>query len=112
MTPRQQEVLGAMRRYIREHGIAPTIQDIAEAMGLTKTSVHEHLVTLERDGHLKRVPDRKTRGLIPARDEAIDRASVIDVVKQAFAGKAAADPIGTLQSHIVRGIEELPAVST
>lgn len=52
---RQEQILGFLRQYIKTHGSAPTLQQIAEALGVSSlATVHEHLATLERKGLIKR----------------------------------------------------------
>lgn len=48
-------VLAYLRSYIAEHGWAPSIREIGDAVGLKSTSsVHLHLRGLERSGEISR----------------------------------------------------------
>ncbi len=52
---RQQQILGFIRQYIQSHGSAPTLRQIAEAIGVSSlATVHEHLQALEEKGLIKR----------------------------------------------------------
>ena len=52
---RQEQILGFLKQYINSHGHAPTLQQIAQALGVSSlATVHEHLTTLERKGLIKR----------------------------------------------------------
>lgn len=52
---RQEQILGFLKQYIKAHGSAPTLQLIADALGVSSlATVHEHLATLERKGLLRR----------------------------------------------------------
>lgn len=52
---RQEQILGFLRQFIKANGHAPTLQQIAQALGVSSlATVHEHLATLERKGLIKR----------------------------------------------------------
>jgi repressor LexA len=52
---RQQQILGFIRQYIQANGSAPTLRQIAEAIGVSSlATVHEHLQALEEKGLIKR----------------------------------------------------------
>lgn len=54
MTPKQQEVLRLVEEYTAGHGYAPTLQEIALKLGVTKVTVLSHLRQLEKGKHIKR----------------------------------------------------------
>lgn len=55
LTRRQSEILEFLRRYIAEHGFAPSFEEIAEHFEFQSlATVHEHLVNLERKGYIRR----------------------------------------------------------
>lgn len=52
---RQGQILDFIRQYIQSTGSAPTLRQIAEAIGVSSlATVHEHLTTLEDKGLIKR----------------------------------------------------------
>lgn len=52
---RQQQILSFIRQHIQANGIAPTLRQIAEAIGVSSlATVHEHLQALEEKGLIKR----------------------------------------------------------
>lgn len=52
---RQEQILGFLKQFIKTNGHAPTLQQIADALGVSSlATVHEHLATLERKGLIKR----------------------------------------------------------
>jgi len=52
---RQQQILGFIKQFIQSHGTAPTLRQIAEAIGVSSlATVHEHLQALEEKGLIKR----------------------------------------------------------
>ena len=55
LTSRQREVIAFIREHQAEHGYAPTIREIGEAMGIRSTNgVNDHLKALERKGWIRR----------------------------------------------------------
>lgn len=59
LTPRQQAILEAIRSHVGTHGFAPSIPELCQALGISSSStVHHHLTTLEKLGHLKRLGNR------------------------------------------------------
>jgi repressor LexA len=57
LTVKQQMILDFLKAEIRKNGYPPTVREICEAVGLSSTStVHSHLETLERKGHIRRSP--------------------------------------------------------
>ena len=61
---RQAQILEFIRQYIDANGFAPTLKQIAKAIGVSSlATVHEHLQALERKGLLKKKIGA-TRGLL------------------------------------------------
>jgi len=54
LTEKQIRVLRYFRDYRREKGIAPTLDEAAQALGVSKITVHEHLNQLNRKGAIHR----------------------------------------------------------
>ncbi len=47
--PKERQILEFLSQYIQRHGYAPTLSEIAEAVGVSAVStIHEHLAALER----------------------------------------------------------------
>lgn len=52
---RQREILNFLTQYIQRTGTAPTLQEIAKALGVSSlATVHEHLEAMQRKGVIKR----------------------------------------------------------
>lgn len=52
---RQKQILDFLENYIKEHGHAPTLVEIAKDLGVKSlATVHEHLQTLEKKGLIKK----------------------------------------------------------
>jgi len=60
--PRQKKVLNFIEKYIEENGRTPTLSEIRDYLGVKSLStVHWHLIQLERKGYIKR--DRESKGI-------------------------------------------------
>lgn len=63
LTPRQAEVLAFIVAFVTEHGYAPSLREIAAAIGTRSTNgITDHLNALERKGRISR-DDVKSRAL-------------------------------------------------
>lgn len=58
LTPKQLRILQLIRQSREERGYSPTMQELADALGVRKVTVFEHVGALERKGVLKRDPNR------------------------------------------------------
>lgn len=84
---RQKELLDYLNQYIQKFGYAPTLTDIASALGLSSlATVHEHLQTLEKKGVIRRF-DGNVRG-IELCDAYIN--SAVEAISLPVVGKIAA----------------------
>jgi repressor LexA len=54
LTPRQEEILRVIRLAITDEGDAPTVAEIADAVGLRPSSVHYQLRELQAKGAIIR----------------------------------------------------------
>ncbi len=54
LTPKQLRVLMFIRDYSRSQGYAPTMQELADELGVSKVTVFEHIAALQKKGYLKR----------------------------------------------------------
>ena len=83
LTEKQIRVLRYFRDYRRENGIAPTLDEAAQALGVSKITIHEHLNQLTKKGAIHR-------------DRAKARAVAILYDPDAAQGDASGDSIPTL----------------
>ena len=58
LTPKQLEVLELIRQCQNEHGYSPTMQELAEQIGVSKVTVFERIEALIRKGALTREANR------------------------------------------------------
>lgn len=93
---RQRQILEFISQYIQMNGSSPTLQEIADAMGLSSlATVHEHLQALERKGVIKRF-DGAVRG-IELLDPSVNAS--INIVELPVVGYiAAGEPIEAIEN--------------
>jgi repressor LexA len=58
LTPKQMRILRLIRDYQRKNGYSPTMQELADVLGVTKVTVFEHVTGLEKKGLLRRSKHR------------------------------------------------------
>jgi repressor LexA len=54
LTPRQLDVIVAIRNYRHLHGMSPTMQELADQLGTSKVTIFEHVGALEQKRVLRR----------------------------------------------------------
>ncbi len=93
LTRRQREILTIFETYRRKHGISPTLEEIAQSLGVNKVTVFGHVAELERKGVLSRSKRGISRGLQPVEAEA-PSASKLQILGRVAAGA----PIETVEA--------------
>jgi repressor LexA len=93
LTRRQREILTFFETYRRQHGISPTLEEIARSLGVNKVTVFGHVAELERKGVLARSKRGISRGLQPVEAEVAPAGRV-----QILGRVAAGAPIEAVES--------------
>src|SRR6476661_5171705 len=70
LTPRQLDVVVAIRNYRHLHGYSPTMQELADQLGTSKVTIFEHVGALEKKRVLRR-DKHKARSLEIIADEKL-----------------------------------------
>ncbi len=65
LTPKQLRILQFIRDWRHQHGYSPTMQEIADRLGVSKVTVFEHVETLIGKGALVRNPNKARSLSIP-----------------------------------------------
>ncbi len=91
LTPKQQQVLQAIKQFYRENGYPPTIRELAELFGQTSAAgMHKILQALHEKGALRRSEVGKSRSFIVADDSQGkshgDRARLLPILGKVAAG--------------------------
>jgi len=101
LTPRQLEIVTFIREYFADHGYAPTMQEMADHLGVSRPTVFEHIEALEAKGALQRQALR-SRGIELA-PELAGKASALPLVGRIAAGQ----PIEAIEEPEVLDLESL-----
>src|SRR5277367_4790446 len=70
LTPRQLDVVVAIRNYRHLHGLSPTMQELADQLGTSKVTIFEHVGALEKK-HVIHRDKHKARSLEIITDERL-----------------------------------------
>jgi repressor LexA len=105
LTPRQVDVLVAIRDYRHLHGYSPTMQELADQLGTSKVTIFEHVGALEKKRVLRR--DRhKARSLEIVGDEKLpdeNRGTKLPLLGSIAAGS----PIEAVENREELDLEQL-----
>src|SRR5438105_6736777 len=88
LTPRQLDVLVAIRNYRHLHGYSPTMQELADQLGTSKVTIFEHVGAVEKKRVLRR-DKHKARSLESTSGEKLpgeDRATKLPLLGAIAAG--------------------------
>ena len=88
LTPRQLDVIVAIRNYRHLHGYSPTMQELADQLGTSKVTIFEHVGALEKKRVLRR-DKHKARSLEIVADEKLpdeERATKLPLLGNIAAG--------------------------
>jgi repressor LexA len=105
LTPRQLDVLVAIRNYRHLHGYSPTMQELADQLGTSKVTIFEHVGALEKKRVLRR-DKHKARSLEITADERLpdeDRATKLPLLGNIAAGS----PIEAVENREELDLEQL-----
>ena len=88
ITGPQRRTLGELRRFTRRQGFPPTIQELADILGISTPSVRDQVSQLVRKGYVKREA-RKARGLTILREptEEVLSLRTVPIVGRVAAGQ-------------------------
>ena len=101
LTDRQESVLAYLKDYVTEHGMAPTVSEIAQAFGLASPfGVTKHLAALQEKGYID-IASHKARGIrVIGKTKARGDGLVLPLIGQVAAGLPILSEIAT-ERHIV-----------
>jgi repressor LexA len=105
LTPRQIDVMVAIRNFRHLHGMAPTMQELADQLGTSKVTIFEHVGALERKRVLRR-DKHKARSLEIVADELLpdeDRSTKLPLLGNIAAGS----PIEAVENREELDLEQM-----
>lgn len=88
LTGAQRRVLKAISEFIARRQFPPTVQELAELLGVRPATVHEHLGHLAKKGYIRHEP-RKARGLAVVRkaEDELEELVPLPLVGMVAAGR-------------------------
>ena len=88
ITDPQRRTLGELRRFTSQRGFPPTLQELADILGISPPSAHDQVSQLVRKGYVKREA-RKARGLTILREptEEVLKLRTVPIVGKVAAGQ-------------------------
>jgi repressor LexA len=105
LTPRQLDVVVAIRNYRHLNGYAPTMQELADQLGTSKVTIFEHVGALERKRVLRR-DKHKARSLEIVADEKLpdeNRSTKLPLLGNIAAGS----PIEAVENREELDLEQM-----
>src|SRR5205809_7339805 len=105
LTPRQLDVIVAIRNYRHIHGYATTMQELADQLGTSKVTIFEHIGALEKKRVIRR-DKHKARSLEIISDEKLpdeNRATKLPLLGNIAAGS----PIEAVENREELDLEQL-----
>ena len=105
LTPRQLDVLVAIRDHRYLNGVSPTMQELADQLGTSKVTIFEHVGALEKKGILRR-DKHKARSLEITSDDLLpdeDRSTKLPLLGSIAAGS----PIEAVENREELDLEQL-----
>src|SRR3984885_4770296 len=105
LTPRQLDVVVAIRNYRHLNGYAPTMQELADQLGTSKVTIFEHVGALEKK-HAIRRDKHKARSLEIVSDERLpdeERSTKLPLLGSIAAGS----PIEAIETREELDLEQL-----
>jgi len=77
-TEKQQEVLRFIQSYFTSHQLAPSVREIAAALGKSKQAIQQHIESLRTKGYLEHRPSQ-SRANIPVQRRPFAREEISEV---------------------------------
>jgi repressor LexA len=105
LTPRQLDVIVAIRNYRHLHGYSPTMQELADQLGTSKVTIFEHVGALEKKRCLRR-DKHKARSLEITADGGLpdeERATKLPLLGNIAAGT----PIEAIENREELDLEQM-----
>lgn len=102
LTRRQRQILDFYEDYVHENAISPTLEEVAQQMGVSKVTIFGHVAELERKGILTRVAKGISRGL------QLAKPTLSSTCKIALLGRiAAGHPIEAIETPESLDLQDL-----
>ncbi len=100
ITPKQRKTLRTVRDFLAQRGQPPTMQELAEALGVTGPTAYASVKQLIDKGFLRREPNKR-RGISIAREP---RDEVAHRVEIPVLGQVSAGPFNFADENVIGGV--------
>lgn len=97
LTKRQRQILDFYRNFGTEHGLSPTLEEVAQHFQLNKVTIFGHVAELERKGLLRRSQKGISRGILPTGNEDQDAAQPGVWIRGTIAAGAPIEALETVE---------------
>src|ERR1700741_4131444 len=97
LTKRQRDILDFFQDYTRVQGISPTLEEIAQSLGVNRVTVFGHVAEMERKGVLRRSAPGISRGLELSSEARSAETARTTTVVRILGTIAAGSPIEALE---------------
>ncbi|MFA5349124.1 MAG: transcriptional repressor LexA [Candidatus Paceibacterota bacterium] len=107
LTPKQKQIFDYIKKYIRTKKYAPSLDDIGKHFHLVKSTVHQHILTLQQKGYLRKVGNQ------PRSIQLNDNKKISTLVNIPLLGTiAAGQPIEAIEDKEIIAIpkDKLPTI--
>jgi repressor LexA len=78
LTEKQKEVLHFIQSSFSKSGMAPSVREIAEALGKSAQAIQQHIESLRTKGYLQHQP-LKSRANVPLQSQTFTREQIVEV---------------------------------
>ena len=87
LTQKQQEVLDFIQGYLAKQGMAPSVREMAEALGKSAQAIQQHIESLRAKGYLQHQPS-KSRTNVPVQPQifTLEQINEVPLLGQIQAG--------------------------
>jgi repressor LexA len=103
LTRRQRQIVDFLERYGQEHGMSPTLEEIAQEFGVNKVTIFGHVGELERKGVIRRAAPGVSRGLQLVVADAPATGTELSILGRIAAGA----PIETIEAPETLDLKDL-----
>ena len=86
LTRRQRQIVDFLTAYVSEHGMSPTLEEIAEQFGVNKVTIFGHISELERKGVIRRAARGVSRGIQLIEEDGESNGSPLPILGRIAAG--------------------------
>src|SRR3989339_416291 len=101
LTPKQKQVFEYIKRYLKEKGYSPSLEEVGRRFKLAKSTIHQHVEELKEKGYLNKL-DYQARSI-----ELTKNRRSSDLIKIPLLGTiAAGEPIEAIENKETISVQQ------